>query len=330
VDIGDADVASASAATRVRVRAVVFALSGLVFLIALLWFAGLGHVMDVLRNADPILIAAAMLTILVATIIGAINSYMVAATGTGIHFISYLGVYWLTWAVGQVIPGQVGDLIGMSLFLRRRGLALPAAVGRLSIDKLVSLFCTLALSGGLLAIFDAAIPRIAGFVGACAAALLLLAFIFASRRPAFTHRSEGWIAQFMSGLREAHHVAITRPRIVLLDGFLTILKLAVIGLCYWIVLQALHTHTNGLFDVTVIANSAGLIAYIPLSANGVGTVETGSVYLFGQQGVTAPVVLAMYLILRFANLLLAWTGAVFVLALSWWRKDAPSAHDNLK
>ena len=321
--IGDGEVTSTGAASRARIRAALLSVTGLALLIVLLWFAGLGRVLAVLRGADPALIGVALFVIVIATLIGAINSYLVAAADIGVRFLPYLGVYWLTWALGQVVPGQVGDLIGMSLFLRRRGLALPTAVGRLGVDKLVSLFCTLALSAGLIGIFEAPLPRVAGFLGACIAALLLVAFLFALRWPAIGSSGNGWRAQLMRALHEAHRVATMRPHIVLLDGLLTIVKLLVIGVCYWVVLRALHSNTNGLVDVTIMANSAGLIAYVPLSANGIGTVETGSLYLFGLRGVSAPVVLATYLILRFANLLLAWVGAIFVLTLSRWRKRAP-------
>jgi uncharacterized membrane protein YbhN (UPF0104 family) len=323
VAIGDSEARSIGVASRAGIRAALFSGMGLILLIGLLWFAGLEHVLAVLRGADPALIGVAVFLIVIATLLGAINSYMVAAADTGVRFLPYLGVYWLTWALGQVVPGQVGDLIGMGVFLRRRGLALPTAVGRLGVDKLISLFCTLALSAGLIAIFDAPLPRIAGFLGAGIAALLLIAFLFALRWPAIGSYGDGWRAQLMSGLREAHRVATTRPHIVLLDGLLTIFMLLAIGICYWVVLRALHSNTNGLVDVTIMANSAGLIAYVPLSANGIGTVETGSLYLFGLRGVSAPLVLATYLILRFANLLLAWGGAIFVLTLSRCRRPTP-------
>lgn len=321
--VGDGEVTLTGVASRARIRAALLSVMGLGLLVVLLWFAGLERVLAVLRGADTALIGVALFVIVLATLLGAINSYMVAAADTGVRFLPYLGVYWLTWALGQVVPGQVGDLIGMSLFLRRRGLALPTAVGRLGVDKLISLFCTLALSAGLIAIFDAPLPRIAGFLGAGSAALLLVAFLFALRWPANGSYGDGWRAQLMNGLREAHRVATTRPHIVLLDGLLTVVKLLAIGICYWVVLRALHSNTNGLVDVTIMANSAGLIAYVPLSANGIGTVETGSLYLFGLRGVSAPVVLATYLILRFANLLLAWIGTIFVLTLSRWRQRTP-------
>lgn len=276
--------------------------------------------MAVLRHADPVWIGVALIAIVVATMLGAINSWIIAAFGSGISFRLFLGAYWAAWALGQVVPGQVGDLIGMSLFLRRRGIALPMAVGRLSVDKLISLFCTLAMSAGLIVIFAAPLARLAGLLGACAAVVLLGAFLF-SRRWSVSHRHvHGWRAHLIDGLREAHHVAATRPRAIALNGALTILKLFAIGFCYWTVLHALHSNANSLITVTLTANSAGLIAYVPFSANGIGTVEAGGLYLFGVLDVSAPIVLAAYLILRFANLAMAWVGAGLVMLYALWRR----------
>jgi uncharacterized membrane protein YbhN (UPF0104 family) len=84
--------------------------------------------------------------------------------------------------------------------------------------------------------------------------------------------------------------------------------------------RALHTLPGNLFDVAVTANSAGLVAYIPISANGVGTVEAGGLYLFGLHGIAAPIVIATYLALRFANLALAWIGAALVLLSGVWHR----------
>jgi uncharacterized membrane protein YbhN (UPF0104 family) len=198
------------------------------------------------------------------------------------------------------------------------------AVGRLGVDKLISLFCTFLLSAGLVLIFAASVARLAGLLGVGAAAALVVAYVVSTRWRGVEIVGAGLRAHFMNSMLEAHRVVATRPRAVIANTLLTLVKLFTIGVCYLAVFHALHAAPGDLFEVTVTANSAGLIAYIPISANGVGTVEAGGLYLFGLRGVAAPVVVATYLVLRFANLVLAWIGAALVLLTGvWHRKHGP-------
>jgi len=303
-------------------RTAALSIAGLVVLLLLVWFVDPSRVAAVLRNADPAWLFVVLIGIAVAAVLGAANAYLLSAPDLSLEFHTFLGAYWGAWALGQVVPGQVGDLIGISLFLRRRGLALPKAMGRLGVDKLVSLFCMLTLSTGLIAIYDNPVARVAGGLGACAATVLLGAYFFSLRWKRGAMREGSLVAQLTNALHEAHFVLATRPRTVAANAILTVLKLLVIGFCYWAMLLALHEIPGNLMDVVVTANSVGLIAYVPISANGLGTVEAGGLYLFGLHGLAPPVIIAMYLGLRAANLALALGGTALILMVNAWR--APS------
>lgn len=313
-----------SAKQVLQIRAALLSIMGLVLLIGLIWFVHPTRILHVLHDAESgwIVFAAAM--ILISTLLGAANSYLMAAPGPALGFKRFLSAYWVAWAFGQVLPGQVGDLVGMSLFLRKRGLALPTAVGRLGADKLISLFCTFLLAAGLLWVSKAPVVQLAGLLGAGAAAALLIVYIASRRWKKESNAGSGWRAHFVNSMLEAHRVMATRPGAVALNALLTLVKLFAIGVCYWVVFHALHAEPGTLFDVTVMANSAGLIAYVPISANGVGTVEAGGLYLFGLHGVAAAVVVATYLVLRSANLALAWLGAALVLLAGAWHRKRDS------
>jgi uncharacterized membrane protein YbhN (UPF0104 family) len=305
-----------------RIRAIVVSVVGLALLVSLVSFANPSRVLIALRNAQPAWIVLALAGILVSTVLGAINSYLIAEPGPALGFLGFLRAYWVAWAFAQVVPGQIGDLLGMSLFLRKRGLSLPVAVGRLGVDKLISLTCTFLLSASLMFLFVAPPARLAGLLGATAGVCLIVAYLTSRGWSKHFSANTGLRVHFVNSLVEAHRVVASRPRAIMANALLTILKLFAIGICYWAVLKALHAVPGDLFGVTVTANSAGLIAYVPISANGVGTVEAGGVYLFGLRGVAAPVVIASYLVLRFANLALAWIGAAFVLLVGPWHPNA--------
>lgn len=293
-----------------RWRSTLLLIAGVMLLVALVWLADPAKVAAILSDAEPVWVAATIAAIVAATVVGAFNAWLVAARDAALRFSSFVAAYWGAWALGQVVPGQVGDLVGLSLFMRRRGIALPAAVGRLGVDKLVSLFCTLALATGLAAIYDAPPARLAGLLAGAGAIVLLGAF-FASR--ALLTTATGWRGHLAAVLAEAHRVIARRPWIVAANASLTMVKLSLIGLSYWTMLRALHAAPGDFVEVAITANSAGLIAYVPLSANGVGTVEAGGLYLFGLRGIAAPIVVAAYLALRAANLILAWGGTALLL-----------------
>ena len=315
----------APSSLRTRFKAALATLLGLAVLGALVWYANPSRVLHALRGAEPIWIAAALGAILVSTLLGAVNSYMMAAPGPSLGFGRFLKAYWVAWAVGQILPGQVGDLLGMSLFLRKRGLSLPAAVGRLGVDKLVSLFCTFGLSIGLCFIFVEPSVHVAGMLGVGADVLLIIVYLTSRRWSKGMSSNHKLITYLVDSLTEAHRVIATRPLAVITNASLTLLKLLVIGVCYWAAFKALQAAPGSVLDVTVTANSAGLIAYVPISANGVGTVEAGGVYLFGLKGVGTPLVVATYLVLRFANLALAWLGAALILLSGLWTRKVPVA-----
>jgi uncharacterized membrane protein YbhN (UPF0104 family) len=103
---------------------------------------------------------------------------------------------------------------------------------------------------------------------------------------------------------------------VLANVVMSILKMGLTGLSYWATLAALGHSDVGLFAITVVASSAGLIAYVPLSLNGVGTVEIVGVVLFGALGLGGDVVVSMYLLLRVLNLALAWLPMAIALPVA--------------
>lgn len=309
----------------VRFKAALASLLGLAVLGALIWYANPSRVLHALRGAEPSWIVVTLLAILVSTVLGAFNSYMMAAPGPSLGFARFIKAYWVAWAFGQVLPGQIGDLLGMSLFLRKKGLTLPVAVGRLGVDKLVSLFCTFGLSIGLCFIFVEPLVHVAGMLGACADVALVLAYLTSRRWSKDMPSNQRLIRYLIDSLVEAHRVIATRPLTVVMNALLTLLKLFVIGVCYWATFNALQAAPGGVLGVTIAANSAGLIAYVPISANGVGTVEAGGVYLFGLLDLGAPLVIATYLVLRFANLALAWIGAALILLSGLWARNTPAS-----
>ena len=122
-----------------------------------------------------------------------------------------------------------------------------------------------------------------------------------------------WVVGAIATAAEVVRIVITRPRLLVVNLVLSLLKVGLTGISYWLVIRGLSAAVPPLQNVTIAAISSGLVAYLPLSANGIGTVEVAGAGLFGELGIGLDIVLSMYLVLRLVNILLAWVPAVFVL-----------------
>jgi uncharacterized membrane protein YbhN (UPF0104 family) len=89
---------------------------------------------------------------------------------------------------------------------------------------------------------------------------------------------------------------------------LTIIKVLLIGVAYWCMFRGLGGDVN-LLEVVFLVPASALIAYLPISFNGIGTVEITAVYLFNKIGLSTTTILASYLVLRIIVLLIAWIPA---------------------
>jgi uncharacterized membrane protein YbhN (UPF0104 family) len=134
----------------------------------------------------------------------------------------------------------------------------------------------------------------------------------------------GWLqtqTSRLSGLPIVQRIATTvlrahaPARLVVANAIITWVKILFSGLAYWVIFRALLEQAPSLLTTTVVTQSAGLVAYVPVSFNGLGTVEISAITLFKTIGVDGAVILSAYLILRIVTMLCAWLPAAVTLAL---------------
>jgi Lysylphosphatidylglycerol synthase TM region len=291
-------------------------LCGLGLLAGMIAWAGPIALWDRLRMIDPACLVGAVVAIVAGTVLSAVNSYMICGASQVMGFGEYLYAFWVAWAIGLVLPGQVGDMLTLTQVLRRRGMPLSHSVARTTVDKIVSLVCTLLVASQIFRLGRAAVLR-----SLSAGAILLLVGMasFAALSLWGLHRvgrlgsKNRWIVGAVATAAEVVRTVLSRPRLIAINFLLSLLKIGLTGISYWLVIRGLSTAMLSLQNVTIAAVSSGLVAYLPLSANGLGTVEIAGAGLFGQLGIGLDIVLSMYLVLRLVNILLAWVPAVFVL-----------------
>ncbi len=285
---------------------------GLALLLALLAVLDVTEIAAVLRRIDARWTLAAAGLMCTTTLIGAVGLHLLLNTERTLAFMSFLPLYWTAWAVGLVFPGQVGDMASITVGLRRHGLAPAVTLGRSMADKLVSLLLMVVFA--LWAVRQHLSPLLMGAFALCTVlgAMLLLVLLRHGGRLA-RHR----IVEFLrKAMLEALLVWRRFPGRIAINAALTVLKICLSGLAYWCMFQAFGFHAAPAWDVITLVAVSSLVAYIPISFNGVGTAEAAGVALFSTVGVTPPSVLASYLVLRAIGLCLAWipAGAWLLLA----------------
>jgi uncharacterized membrane protein YbhN (UPF0104 family) len=298
----------------------VLALIGICILAATLYWAGSGAVLDAIKRCHPGAVAIAAAAIVTATILGAWNVYRIAGLRSTMTFLQFLPVFWRSWAVGITLPGQVADMLTMLWQLKGRSGDLSFVAGRLLADKAITL--------GFMLVMASLVPLVLG-----RAHLLASVFLFAGVgiSAATALASASWCVRHPDFLAHWRWGARVQPVLVaanvpiglaLGNAVVTLAKTLLSGLAYWVVFRSLDTHVPGFATTTVISQGVGLVAYLPISFNGLGTVEVSAVALFRAAGLQSAVVLSAYLILRATTLATAWLPA------AWWtmRKPSPMNH----
>jgi uncharacterized membrane protein YbhN (UPF0104 family) len=252
------------------------------------------------------ILAAAGGAILGGTLIAAFNSYLLINCHQGIRFRDYLPIYWLAWAAGLLLPGQVGDLVVISSLIRRHEMEWHTSLGRTLVDKAISF---LVVSGfafiGLVGLDQAHLfrwPALSWVEWGGLGVLLALALAgLAARLPRLlAHHAErpGPLGLIARTLREIGAVARLHPARMGINLVLTAARTLIVGGAYWLVFLGTGQAVPPLLETACLASASGLVAYLPISLNGIGTVEWAGVALFGLRGIPAVDVVSSYLLLR--------------------------------
>lgn len=282
-------------------------LFGLTLLVLLIGYFDPSTIAAKLTDLNPAFVVATASLILIATFIGAYNTYLLVNLENGLVFSVFLPLYWLAWAVGLIFPGQVGDIATLSAIMKRRGLNITQTLGRSLADKLISF--TLMLSFGCWGIITLPGVSLASYWPVTVLPLLVMPLLYRQRCPikhALKRRHYRSIEFLQLTLWETARVVRHHPGRAAANMVMTSIKIGLIGGAYWYVFQALGHTDVALWRVIPLVAASSLVAYLPISFNGIGTVEISGVALFSTLGIAEPTVLSAYLILRILVLALAW------------------------
>ena len=271
---------------------------------------------------DATWMAISALLIIASTLISAVNLHLFINQDGHLPLRTFLPLYWLSWAVGIVTPGQVGDIASITGLLKGKNMAWHTSLGRSILDKLISFTTMLAFAlYGMSILIGTEMDHAMLEVAIIVAALLMTSCYIGRGRIGryFATANSGWRGLVGQAAAELAATAARSPGKVLLNFSLTVARIILIGLCYWSMFVAMgHVGIDARKVIPLVAASS-IVAYLPISFNGLGTADLAGVMLFSTLGIAPAEVLSAYMALRLLVIGLAWAPASLWLLFSGQR-----------
>lgn len=275
-------------------------------LLILVWYVDIRELTSQLGNIDPLWLGIATIVLCLSVMLGGFNLYFILGIDQKIGFFPYLKIFWFSWAVAQFIPAQIGDILSMSTLLKRQGLDLHAVVSRVLIDKFISLIVVGIYGGmGLIIIISPKlpIPLLVFFpvLFLLIALIVIVLFFLRSfkqvRFPLIRHLAE-IVDKFLVFFQRY-------PEYVIINLLLTMVKIAAMSFTIWLLFYGLGVSNVGILDVIMLNCIVLMVGLIPVSVNGLGTMEAAAVILFATLGVGNTDTAAAFILYRILAIVLS-------------------------
>lgn len=299
---------------------------GFILLFIIVFYFGAEDIVNNIVGLNPQWILLAVILICLSTFLGSINIYILLRTNEREkqRYSSILQVYWLSWAIGLVVPGQVGDVASLTLLLKKKKLVWTDVLGYALLDKVISfiVISSFASIGLISLIMPIGLSVSAVIVLAVFSLVLYVSFKFGKiflrkkKNSYDSGDSKGKIISILiritSNISELYS---DKPGIILVNAFISINKVILIGLSYWAVFASLGYQDISALMTVLLSCASSIVAYIPVSFNGLGTVEITGITLFYQLGMGAAAVTTVYIVLRILVLIIAWVPSLGIMLL---------------
>lgn len=296
-----------------------------VLLSGLVYTSGTSTLLSLFKGIEHVWAITATVLVYCMYFIGSFNVWILLRYLTPIPLSQFVRVYMFSWAVGLLVPGQLGDA-SQILFLKRQGVQMARSGAAYAIDKGLSLifFIFIAAVGATHYLIS-----ISNLLWALIPAGILGIVIFTAAVRLWKKPKSGIFARLHDGLTSfLDHCWSYRERwhILLLNILITIFRWVLQTFGFWAAFRAFNVPVD-FFAAATIPVISTLIGYIPVSVAGIGTVELSAVLLFKMEGIGGAEVVAAYLMLRLVLYALAGACLIF---LKWDAKPSEIAKFKLE
>ena len=285
---------------------------GIILLFLLIWNVSAEKLIHSLSQASFLYLLYAISYQYLSILLGSFNLYILYKFFLSPDFREFLLAYFKAYALGLLLPGRFGDA-SIGLFLKSEGSYYSQTFSVYILDK----FLTFILYLGVLLLFFGNImgyPKLVPIVLWIVLIFILPTTIYSTLR--FTSivpiiHKEGRLMCFFHNLSsQLLYFATHHPFLLLINFVLTCIKLGFVIFSYHAMLTSLG-YSLPIWGVGLAALASGIVAYIPISLHGLGTVEVAALLNFKTLGVLSPDVLSCYLLLRTSTYVFAFLAYIF-------------------
>jgi len=275
---------------------------GILLVILLIWNVSIDKLLlSVAQTSLPYLLLAISYQY-ASILLGSFNQYILFTAFSNLPFKTFLTAYFKAYAFGLLLPSQIGDA-SIAFFLKSKGLYYSQTLSVYILDKFLTfilyvlvLFLFLGDIMGYPEIFSLSLLIALGFL------ISIVFYIIVRLTSSFpVSWRENRLMRFIHNLSsQLIFFAKHHPFLLLINFFLTFFKLGLVMLCYHAMITALN-YSLSIWKVGLAALASGIVGYIPVSIQGLGTVEAVALLNFKTLGVSPPDVLVCYFVLRSNN-----------------------------
>jgi uncharacterized membrane protein YbhN (UPF0104 family) len=261
---------------------------------------GLDKIYQSLVTVRPVFLIATFILLFCWLLLGVTNITLMLRPLVKIKFASVFNAYSNANMAALLIPGQIGDAVIIKFF-RDFSIPLSQGITVFAADKLITLFWYILFA--IYGIYLAEIPfdfqlltkfNTFSFLFVVLGSALLFCCVFYWLVSFLSGRVRNWITLSFCYLKKARLA-------IIINISVTFIRTILLGSAYWVTINAYGAEPS-LIHVICFSIAAGMVAYIPISFNGLGTVEVSLVYLFSTIGVESAPIISAALTMRIVTL----------------------------
>lgn len=288
---------------------------------ALIWNIRAGEIFDSLARIALSFLLSSILSLYASILLGSFNQYVLFQPILKLPFNKFILSYFKAFVTGIFFPGQIGDA-SIIYFLKPSGLYYSQSFSIYLWDK----FITFIIYAGILFLFLSRLKGYHDFFIPLSLILLLVfsaGFLYLFSTLKYFQSLGGWMGRarlFMkNSASEILKYAGTYPVRLLINFNITCIKIFLVMSCYYFMFSAFGYRLS-FWNIGISSIASGFVAYLPISIQGIGTVEATAVWIFGRLKIGPADVLSGFLLLRICGYLFA-IVAFCLTCLMEYKKD---------
>jgi hypothetical protein len=263
-------------------------------LLFLIYNIGLENLFNALIEIPSIIVILFSINYLVSIVLGAINIKILSDTIKKILFKDMIKYYFISWSIGLISPGKVGEFSILYFLKRYENIGYGKTLAISVIDKLMTIISLVIVSSLI-------IPMVFQDTGLLMAILFIISFIFilicmlnsdfirTLIKKYILRKHAVKFEKFHSTFRS---IIKKHKSKIFLNFLLTLLKWFSTASFTYIALIVMGQNIS-LFTVFVIVCITILVSIIPISLSGLGVKEMTFIGLMALYGVSSEIILAL-------------------------------------